>query len=78
MAAKYKRPKHKLVKFFEESRDTWKSRANKYHAELNNGNNKYRYHKNRSNELRLENKQLLAQIAELEKALADLKKKSDF
>ena len=77
MAAKYKSPKHKLVKFFEESRDTWKLRANKYHAELNNANNKFRYHKNRSNELQLENKQLLVQIEELKKALAEAKKKSD-
>jgi hypothetical protein len=74
MAAKYKSPKHKLVKFFEGSRDTWKTRANKYHGELNNANNKLRYHKNKSKELRSENKQLLGQIAELEKALAEAKK----
>ena len=77
MAATYKSPKHKLVKFFEGSRDTWKSRASKYHGELNNANNKLRYHKNKAKELRLENKQLLEQIAELEKALAEAKKKSD-
>ena len=44
MASKYKSPQHKLVKFFKESRDAWKARSSEYHAQLNNANNKLRYH----------------------------------
>ena len=77
MASEYKSPEHKLVKFFEKSRDKWKERSHNYHAQLLNTNNNLRYHQNTSKELRAENKQLLKQIAELEKALAEAKKKSD-
>ena len=75
MPSKYKSPQHKLVKFFEESRNSWKARASEYYSLLNNANNKLRYHQNKSKELRAENKQLLNKISELEVALSDAKKK---
>jgi len=33
MANKYKSSLHRLVRFFEESRDAWKSRANRYQVD---------------------------------------------
>lgn len=77
MASEYKSPLNKLVKFFEQSRDKWRERSHSYHAQLLNANNKLKYHQNQSTELRSEKKQLLKKIAELEKALAEAKKKSD-
>ena len=75
MASKYKSPQHKLVKFFKESRDAWKARSSEYHAQLNNANNKLRYHQNKSKELQAERKELLAKITELEQTLSESKKK---
>jgi len=75
MASKYKSPQHKLVKFFEQSRDAWKARSCEYYSQLNNANNKLRYHQNKSKELKSEKKYLLTKIAELEKALSESKKK---
>lgn len=77
MAPKYKSPPHKLVKFFEQSRDSWKARSCDNYSLLNNANNKLRYHKTKSQELKSENKLLQARIDELEEALSEVKKKSN-
>jgi serine/threonine-protein kinase RIO1 len=34
MEATFKSPKHKLIKFFQESRDSWRDRAKKYYQEI--------------------------------------------
>ena len=73
MKKEYKSPKHKLLKFFERSRDAWKAKTKKARDDIKNLEHKLRYHKHNNTALKDENKMLKAQISQLTN---ELKKKS--
>jgi len=62
MTFEYKSPKHKLLKFFEESRNKWKDRAKNAKADIKNLNCKLRYHQEKNVKLKNEVKELKCQI----------------
>lgn len=55
MKGTYKSPKHKLLSFFERSRDAWKAKAMQAKADIKNLNCKLRYHQDKHNKLKREN-----------------------
>lgn len=65
---KYKSPSHKLVRFFERSRDQWKEKYVDIKNKIKLLSNQVRYLKNKNSELKQQNK-------ELKKALEDAFKK---
>lgn len=70
MTMEYKSPKHKLVKFFEQSRDSWKAKTKKAKADIKNLEHKLRYHKNNNAALKCEIKILKQEINKLTKELS--------
>jgi len=78
----YKSPVRKLVRFFENSRDQWKSKHHKVKASVKRLNNRVRYlekskgqWKKRVQELEMEVARLKAREQALEQAADNLKKK---
>lgn len=71
MSAVYKSHPLKLLSFFEKSRDKWKARAKKCKAEMRNLDCKLKYHQQKHDSLKKENKSLKAQL------LAEKDKKKD-
>jgi chromosome segregation ATPase len=78
----YKSPARKLVRFFEKSRDQWKSKHHKAKASVKRLNNRVRFlekskgqWKNRVQELEMEVARLKAREQALEQAVESLGKK---
>ena len=70
--SEYKSPTHKLLNFFERSRNDWKDKAKQSKAEIRNLNCKLKYHKNKNSELKVKYNILKQQIEQL---LNDQKKR---
>lgn len=66
MEATYKSPKHKLLAFFERSRNSWKAKAMQAKADIKNLNCKLRYHQKKHDELKRENDALKSMLEALE------------
>lgn len=64
----YKSPKYKLVEYFEQSRDTWRTKATTGRLEIKNLNHKLNYHKDK-------HAMYKNRCKELERELQELKKK---
>ena len=78
----YKSPARKLVRFFENSRDQWKSKHHKVKASLKRLNNRVRFlekskgqFKNRVQELEMEVGRLKSREQDLEQVVESLEKK---
>ncbi len=73
MTKEYKSPRHKLLKHFEESRDSWRAKTKKAKADIKNLEHKLRYHKNNNASLKNENKMLKKELDKLTKELSKKK-----
>jgi len=74
MEGTYKSPKHKLLTFFERSRDAWKSKAMKAKADIRNLNCKLNYHQKKHDKLKRENNALKSMLEALENSPTQKKK----
>lgn len=80
----YKSPKHKLLKFFEKSRDAWKQKCREAKRTVKRLKDRIRFleqskeqWKNRAQELEKEVKRLHAQQRSLEETVENLKKNGE-
>ena len=83
MESHYKSPTHKLVSFFENSRDQWRDKTKTSKADIKNLKKKLQYAHETKSDLKMKNKSLKEEIntlknkmAELEKQLEDEQKKT--